>query len=105
MNFQRIVLIVALAILILVLALVGFMLYRYKQSISYPPEISECPDYWKVTGLEQCENVMNIGNGSPYNMDFSGPQWQGKTGLKQKKEWAQTYKLEWDGITNNPNIK
>ena len=81
------------------------MLYKYKESVTYPPEISECPDYWNVVGLEKCENVMNLGNGAPQTMDFSGPQYQGQTGLKQKKQWALNYSLTWDGVTNNATIK
>lgn len=104
MNFQRIVIYVALAILIVLLAIVGFMLYQYKENITFPPEISECPDYWKVIGVEQCQNIQNLGNGAPQMMDFSSPEYQGKVGMKNKKQWALQYSLTWDGITNNQSL-
>jgi hypothetical protein len=105
MNFQRIVLYVASVLLILTLAFIGYLLYQAKSNTAYPPEISECPDYWKVTGLLQCENVQNLGNGTCEKMkDFSSVEWQGQSGMKKKKEWANMCGVVWDGITNNEDL-
>lgn len=100
MAFQKIVMYIALVLLILVLLFIGYMMYRTKQSTDWPPMISECPDYWSVTDVEVCANDKNLGNCGK-TMDFSGADWQGKSGLKKKYDWAQGCKLTWDGITNN----
>ncbi len=105
MNFQRIVLYVATVLLILTLTFLGYLMYQAKSNVQFPPEISECPDYWKVTGLMQCHNIQNLGNGTcEATKDFSGPEWQGETGMKNKKEWANSCGIVWDGITNNTSI-
>lgn len=105
MNFQLIVLYISLILLLIILAFIGFMLYKYQENVAFPPEISECPDYWKVIGIENCENIMNLGNGAPQTMDFSGAQYQGTIGMKNKKNWALQYGITWDGITNNNSIR
>lgn len=103
MSIQNIILMVAGVILILVLSFIGYMMYMAKSTTQFPPDISECPDYWKVVGLEKCENVMNLGS-CPGIHDFSGPEWQGQTGLKQKNAWAKQCGIVWDGVTNNTSI-
>jgi len=105
MSIQKIIIYLALVLLILMLTFIGYMMYKSKSSAKYPPEISECPDYWKVVGIEKCDNIMNLGKGSCHGVhDFSGPTWQGKTGMKNKYEWAKNCGVQWDGITNNSSI-
>jgi hypothetical protein len=99
MTFQSITVTVALSVLVLMLLFIGIMLYRSKLDEAWPPQIAECPDYFKVVGLEQCNNVKNLGT-CPGTTDFSGTEWQGKSGLKKKKAWAQSCGVVWDGVTN-----
>lgn len=100
MTFKKTVLYIALIFLILFLGFIGYMMFKSKSSMKYPPEVAECPDYFRVVGLEKCDNTMNLGSCSGVT-DFSGSEWQGKTGLKKKYEWAKRCGVVWDGITNN----
>lgn len=101
MTFQKIVIYIALILSLLILLFVGYMMYRAKNNVTWPPMISECPDYWKVTDVEKCANEHNLGSCGD-TMDFSGSDWNGKSGLKKKYEWARKCGITWDGITNNP---
>ena len=47
MNFQKIVITIAVILLILSLAFIGTAINSEKKNIVYPPVIAECPDYWK----------------------------------------------------------
>jgi hypothetical protein len=104
MNFQKTSLVVASVFLLTFLVGIGFLMYRSYKTKTWPPMISECPDYWKVTKPEVCENVKQLGNCSG-TVDFSGGEWQGKSGLKKKYEWARHCNITWDGITNNPSLQ
>jgi hypothetical protein len=101
MNFQRTTIMVALIVFFLVMIIIGFLLYKSKSTLDYPPEIAECPDYWKVIGVQKCENVKGLGTNCISPMDFSGPEWQGENGLKKKETWATNCGVTWDGVTNN----
>lgn len=103
MNFQKITLIVATVILILMLLMVAYLMRRSIKTANWPPMISECPDYFEVTSPEVCSNVKNLGTCSG-SIDFTGPEYQGVSGLKQKKAWATSCGVTWDGITNNNDI-
>jgi len=103
MNFQQITLVTATVILLLVLGFVAYTLYKAQSNMTWPPMISECPDYWTVTGISQCSNPKNLGScGS--SMDFSDKDWQGQSGLQKKFNWARQCGLTWDGVTNNPQF-
>ena len=101
MSFQKISLMVATIFLVLMLGLIAFMLYKAKSQVQYPPDIAECPDYWTVSGNGVCNNVKNLGTNCQSPMDFSGPEWQGDSGLSAKYHWANACRVTWDGITNN----
>ena len=113
MNFQKIVLLIAIVILIVFLAFVGYMLYQNKYTSDYPPTVSDCPDYWldrsksdsDGTNISSyCYNVKNLGNPNcEKKMDFSTSFWTSSDGLCKKQKWANECKLTWDGVTNNNN--
>ena len=48
LNFQRIVLIIAIVMLIAAMIFIGYALYRQTSDIAWPPETPKCPDYWTV---------------------------------------------------------
>ena len=130
--FQKKTLMVASAILIILLAIVGIMLQQ-KNNETFPPSTSSCPDYWvnsnyfkdddnaynnaAVSGLESivdsipsdenhCVNLHDIGLSScPKNKNFETDEFQSIEGDCKKKEWAKSCNLTWDGITNNSNLK
>ena len=100
MNFQKYALLIGTVCLVLVLTWIGYMLYKSKSELVFPPTIAQCPDYWEVTGDNVCNNVKNLGNHSG-SMDFSGSGWSGQSGLKKKYCWAKENQVIWDGVTNN----
>lgn len=115
-NFQKIVLMIASVMFIILMIFIGTALYQNKYTDAFPPVVSECPDYWidKQTTLENpdaiktsqsCYNSKNLGNTScSKTMDFSGEYWQGSSGKCRKYKWAKGCDLTWDGITNSPDV-
>ncbi len=49
LNFQRIVLIIAIIMLIIVMIFIGYALYDQSTNIAWPPQTPKCPDYWTVS--------------------------------------------------------
>jgi hypothetical protein len=100
MNFQKITLTVASILLVLFLATIGILLYRSTSDKKFPPEYSECPDYWTVIGKNKCKNEMtgDITNGGNFDkgevVNFNGYN------LKQKCEWANQNNVTWDRIND-----
>jgi hypothetical protein len=104
MSFQRNVLTIAIIIFIILMIVIGILMKSAKKSVSFPPQIGACPDYWKSEirdDISKCFNSQNLGNlasgCNPSNgIDFKS---QFKT-KKQKCRFAKSCKVEWDGITN-----
>lgn len=67
-----------------------------KNNQAYPPELSACPDYWKVLQDGRCQNVNALGNGAPNIVDFDKDY---KT-AKSRCNFGKQYGIEWDGLTN-----
>ena len=63
-NFNSLVLLIASIILIILLIVIGIIMYYSAKNASYPPIISECPDYWDVVKDSKnnviCENKLKI---------------------------------------------
>lgn len=103
MNFQKYTIVIATIILVLLLALVGFLIWRAKNNVTWPPIVAECPDYFEVTGPGMCNNVRSLGT-CHGEINFTDAAFQGEAGLKNKKKWANKCGVVWDGITNNDSI-
>lgn len=107
MNFQQIVLYMAIILLIVALIVFGSMLYT--DAKVYPPTQAQCPDYWidmsgGIGTGGYCINTKNLGKGGCSNrMNFNTGVWTGDDGLCNKQKWAKGCDLTWDGVTNNPN--
>ncbi len=107
MNFQQIVLYIAIILLIVSLIVFGSMLYT--DAKVYPPTQAQCPDYWidmsgGIGTGGYCINTKNLGKGECSNrMNFNTGVWTGDDGLCNKQKWAKACDLTWDGVTNNPN--
>ena len=105
-TFTRVVITIAVVVLIICLTFIGILLWYSKDVDVWPPEISECPDYWDVVGPNICQankDVGNTGNGSNKAckyMDFSGGQYKGKGGRKARCSWAKDCGVYWDGGTD-----
>ena len=108
-NFQKIVLSIAIVVFIILMIFIAILLYRSKYDVTFPPNVSQCPDYWIDDGSSKngslCKNVKNLGKPScKKEMDFSSSLWSGHRGLCNKSRWAKSCDLTWDGITNNNKI-
>jgi len=105
-NFQKIVIIIAIILLILALAFIGTAISNEKNTHDFPPVIAECPDYW-THDVEQnkCINVHELGRGLDGEKvkELDLKYW--KDYLMCLKKWASNLiNISWDGISNNPKF-
>jgi len=109
MNFQYIVLTIAVVLLLLCMILISIALIKSKKAEQWPPLIGDCPDYWvDLSGNgAQCVNMKDLGtcNGSVpegrhLQMDFTVAPYIGQNGLCAKYKWATGCGITWDGITS-----
>lgn len=108
MNFQKIVLIIAVVLLILTLVVIGVALGQAKQDESWPPLVGDCPDYWvDLSGNgAMCVNKQSLGKcnipttGNPNSMDFTGRIFSGNNSACAKYTWAKGCQVTWDGINS-----
>jgi hypothetical protein len=96
MTFQKNVLMIAVAILIISVSIIGFMLWKAKGNVTYPPEVSLCPDFWEVKRDEDG----NVGSFVGKEFDFSAGAYKGPSGKAGKCKWAKKYGVYWDGISD-----
>jgi hypothetical protein len=99
MSFQKTVFMIAVVLFILIMTVVGVLMTKSKAGMEFPPEIGNCPDYWKlinVDGEKVCSNVKDLGTCNKKNINFNTEY---KSRL-QKCNWANGCNVEWDGITN-----
>ena len=102
MNFQKIVLVVAIIILIMMLTFIGYALYSHRFARKFPPVTAECPDYW-VAKNKECTNPKNLGK-CKGSKNFNSKTYQGHTGDCAKSTWANNCNVSWQGITNNSDV-
>ena len=111
-QFNKIVLIIATIVLIVMLVLLYLFLSKALFEYSYPPVISDCPDYWDVSldsdGNKICVNNMLVNSGTnsvecnninpaQFNLESTNKE----ESICSKYSWAKKCKITWDGITNN----
>lgn len=104
----NLLIICGVGVLLLFLFVIGILIYSSNsKTISYPPYVSDCPDYWyesfdKETNIgSKCYNVKHLGSSDCQEyMDFSTSDWTGSDSLCKKQTWANNCKVTWDGITN-----
>jgi len=65
LNFQKIFLIVAIAILLLWLIVIAYGLINGVIQPGWPPPIAPCPDYWDVSG-SYCINTTDNNKGDTF---------------------------------------
>lgn len=108
LNFQKIIIIIAVILLIISLVLIGIFMNNNKTAEQWPPLIGDCPDYWIDTSGNgsKCVNVKNLGkcksssDPGTFSMDFTTSEFTGSQGLCNKYKWAtSTCGVSWDGIT------
>jgi len=109
-DFKKQVIGTAIGLLIFAILVIGILLYGGNKKDSWPPVVSECPDYWidkvDINGdSKKCFNIHNLGKSNcDKTMDFSRDSWSGSTGDCRKYKWSKNCKVTWDGITNNSSI-
>jgi hypothetical protein len=74
LNFQRIVIIIAIIMLIVTMIFIGYALYNQSTaSGAWPPEAPKCPDFWTVNSDGTCTNTNKVPN-CEYNGIPAGTQ-------------------------------
>jgi hypothetical protein len=74
LNFQRIVIIIAIIMLIVTMIFIGYALYNQSTaSGAWPPETPKCPDFWTVGSDGTCTNPNKVPN-CEYNGIPAGTQ-------------------------------
>jgi hypothetical protein len=98
MNFQYIVIIVAIIIYLVVAGFIGYGIYKSQNSIQWPPFSSSCPDYWTLNDNGSCANPKT--DAKPATIDKKDIQTN-----CQKYQWTQKYSnYPWSGISNNSDL-
>lgn len=99
MDFQKVVMAVAIGVLILTLGMIGSALSKQRKNAVYPPVLADCPDYWENTSDGTCRRKQYNRGICPDNIkDFSD-----STDC-YKYDWTNKCDVTWDGISNNPDI-
>jgi len=107
-NFQKITLTIAIVLLILALIFIGLSLAHAKSKETWPPIVSDCPDYWTDTDQNgaRCVNSQSLGtcniptSNNNNAMNFTTSNFQGSNQACAKYTWAQNCGVTWDGITS-----
>ena len=118
-KFYTITIIVAFVILVIALIGLGILLQNDEASTEFPPKHNKCPDNWTVSG-EYCKwdvskyfigdlsfSDTTSGYFNSISNDYVHPSSDEKGIIFKdnvlrcdKKKWATTNRIIWDGITN-----
>ena len=125
-SFYSIVILVAAIILIVVLTFLGIEISKQGEEKDFPPDTSNCPDYWNEVETGICDiplankhpnnsgilddsgtilitpnNTYGLDPGA-YKVDFNNEGWSAQTESEKctKAKWANQFGIVWDGITN-----
>lgn len=101
MGFKKSVLTTALVIFLIVMIILAIFIKNSYKNAVFPPEISQCPDFWDVAtdgkrcvATKQNKGIFKEGETSKDFSDMSN-------GARiDKCNWAKDNKVMWDGITN-----
>jgi hypothetical protein len=116
MDFYKSISILALIVLIICLGFVASALQVSSADTVFPPNISECPDFFvkqksKGTEATLCKANYTLatpdGNCAEKSFDdeiYRNPGMGPSSGVCEKKKWAMECGVNWDGITNNADV-
>lgn len=104
MNFQYIVIIVAIIIYLVVAGFIGYGIYKSQNSIQWPPFSSSCPDYWTLNDKDSDPDKGSCVN--PNRSDQPAVIYKKDIQTNcQKYQWTQKYSnYPWSGISNNSDL-
>ena len=75
-SFYNIIFTITVVIAILALAIMGLAMILGRETDIWPPDLSECPDYWVVNSDGTCSPRAGVGNtGSASNVTVGGTQY------------------------------
>ena len=112
MNFYKQVIVIAIIVLIISLSFIGTVLSQSSSDVRFPPNVGQCPDFYKKISETECESTKNMHFDSEPKcrvLDFqdlkylrsgTGPN----SGACEKKKVAIDCGITWDGLTNNTDI-
>lgn len=119
MTFYFIVSSIAVVILIIALVGIGIAFNTPNNAEVFPTVPNKCPDYWTYDGssctIPTGTNAINAPTGemtagntpglSSTKIDFHDSGWSsgGTSTVCKQKQWADKYKVKWDGVTNYNN--
>ena len=103
-TFNSIVLQIAIILLIITLAFIGYVINKSIRgsTVQFPPVTGICPDYWSaedISGATMCINNIRIGNVNNPDCDKFDTNTMSTT--CDKYSFAKMCSISWDGITNN----
>jgi len=108
MEFQTIVVVIAIIVLIAALVFIGVALSKASDKKTWPPVTPSCPDYWTTDASGSCVNVKDLGNNKGtcakpasghLTVNFNEGIYIGDRGSCAKSTWATDCNIAWDGIT------
>jgi hypothetical protein len=117
--FYFIVISIAVIILIVILTYIGIMMNKNVSVNVYPPISNTCPDTWQVDACGNCVIPTNGNNLGTFSLSVANSSntpglnvtsnsfnptsisWSSGKGMTcGKRLWANTYNIQWDGVTN-----
>jgi len=116
-SFYTTVLTIAVVVLILVLAFLGWTMSKQKETDNFPKLQTSCPDFWKIEKdgeknycIQPEQDKVNSGSADAINdapgfengkFDFANSGWSaGGNAVCAKKKWANSHGINWDTVTN-----
>ena len=118
-SFYTMVVAIAVIVLILVLAFLGWTMSKQKATDKFPKLQTSCPDFWEITndqGKTYCKQPapgqVNYGDNKASSdakdydsinsrFDFTNVGWSdGGDAVCAKKKWANSHGINWDTVTN-----
>ena len=89
MNFQKIVLNVAVIIYCLFMLAIGLLMINSQKNVNFPPDVSICPDYWEASEDGTCKytntdvfRMGNLGANECNSKNFNTSEFMGADGKK-----------------------
>ena len=69
--FQNTVLMVAIVIFIFIMVLIAVVMKESTSTLTFPPQVGGCPDFWQKLLDGRCQNVQGLGSNCASPMDFN----------------------------------
>ena len=94
MNYQKVIILIAVTILIIILSYVGYNLHKKIYNVTYPPITNKCPYGWEISANDVCVDT-TCPNPPCEHMSTENMT------VCEKQEWAKKHgNLYWYGITD-----